>query len=282
MYTKSFFEADTFERFLGAGTIPDHAHANPFFELLFVTNGGGILQIDMQRFELQAGYVYCIMPSQLHRLQPAASTAGYVIRFNEAVFHSESKEFNSLFYTNLLQAIGRSASIAFDKDVYREMIHIVTQLMREHNRLEAYQSEMLMQYLNILFIYMGRQCREEAEATVYNCNLRLLKRFISLVDKHFKTNKRVSEYADLMLVTPNHLNHAIKSASGHTAGYYIRQRIILEAKRQAVYSDSSMKEVAWELGFPDISHFSKLFKKETGNNFTEFKRERISTALMVV
>jgi len=66
----------------------------------------------------------------------------------------------------------------------------------------------------------------------------------------------------------------VKKHTQHSAGYHIRQRIVLEAKRLAIYSDVCMKEIAYLLGFSDTAHFSKFFKKSTGINFSEFKRGR--------
>ena len=51
----------------------------------------------------------------------------------------------------------------------------------------------------------------------------------------------------------------------------ILNRIMLEAKRFATYSETSVKEVAYNLGFEDPAHFSKLFKNQEGLGFTEFR-----------
>jgi AraC-like DNA-binding protein len=48
--------------------------------------------------------------------------------------------------------------------------------------------------------------------------------------------------------------------------------MVQEAKRLAMYSDASMKMVAYTLGFDDLSHFSKFFKNVTGINFTQYKK----------
>jgi YesN/AraC family two-component response regulator len=83
----------------------------------------------------------------------------------------------------------------------------------------------------------------------------------------------VSDYAGRLSVTPNYLNEIIKKTTGFSAGHHIRQRIVLEAKRQATYSGRCMKEIAYFLGFCDMAHFSKLFKNTTGMNFSYFKKE---------
>jgi AraC family transcriptional activator of pobA len=46
----------------------------------------------------------------------------------------------------------------------------------------------------------------------------------------------------------------------------------MEAKRQAIHANVSMKEIAYLLGFEDHSHFSKYFKNNSGMNFSSFKK----------
>ena len=89
----------------------------------------------------------------------------------------------------------------------------------------------------------------------------------------------VAEYAQKLLVTPNYLNGIIKKNTGYSAGHHIRQRVVLEAKRMSRYSDAAMKEIAYNLGFADISHFSKFFKTEAGTNFSDFKKEGSNISL---
>ena len=85
--------------------------------------------------------------------------------------------------------------------------------------------------------------------------------------------KFVGEYARELSVTANYLNEVVKKASGHSASYHISQRVIQEAKRQALYSDANMKMIAHSLGFIDPAHFSKYFRRSTGINFSEFRKQ---------
>jgi AraC-like DNA-binding protein len=100
----------------------------------------------------------------------------------------------------------------------------------------------------------------------------LAKRFLALLDKQYRQKRMVTEYAEELAVTPNHLNDVVKKVTGFTASHQIQQRIIMEAKRQAVYTDVSMKEIAYMLGFDDVAHFSKFFKTGAGESFSEFKK----------
>ena len=80
----------------------------------------------------------------------------------------------------------------------------------------------------------------------------------------------VCDYASVLSVSPNYLNRTVKKVSGYTASHHIQQQIVLEAKKQAIHYGVSMKEIAYQLGFDNPSHFSKFFKCNSGMNFTQF------------
>ncbi len=108
--------------------------------------------------------------------------------------------------------------------------------------------------------------------TMPSNEMELVQKFRGLVQNNFTTMKLVTDYANVLCLTPANLNRIIKKVTGFTASYHIQQQIILEAKKKAIYSNGSMKEIAYLLGFDDLAYFSKFFKKNSGMNFTNFKR----------
>ena len=83
------------------------------------------------------------------------------------------------------------------------------------------------------------------------------------------------EYAELLYITPNHLNALCKDHLGIPAGELIRNRIILEAKRLLINQDLSISEISYVLNFNDNSYFTKFFKKQVGVTPEEFRRKTI-------
>ncbi len=269
--TKPFFEIYTFDEIAGNKQFNNHApHTHDLIEIIWAVSGTCMLKVDMQTYSPKGDQVFGIMPNQRHQFTADSNAEGYIIRFNELFL----QEYNSVYHADLLLVLIQSANVSYSEEIRYEMKAIMDKLIQEYSRQQIYSSDILSRYLNILFIHMSRQSHTAPSTNQQNHNIRQAKRFIQLVDQQFKAYKRVSEFADLMCVTPSYLNEAIKKTTGYTAGHHIRQRVILEAKRYAAYSDSSMKEVAWDLGFTDICYFSKLFKKETGYNFTDFKKRQ--------
>ena len=121
-------------------------------------------------------------------------------------------------------------------------------------------------------LYLSRKSGAGDSPGVYDKDLQLVKRFMMLLRENIVHKKMVANYAGELCVTPGYLNRVVKKVSGFPASYHIQQYIILEAKRQAIHLGSTMKEIAYTLGFTDPAHFSKFFKNGNGASFSQFKR----------
>jgi len=102
----------------------------------------------------------------------------------------------------------------------------------------------------------------------------LLRKFKAEVEANFKTWHKVKEYADVLFITPGHLNDTVRLYLGETAKGYIQRRIVLEAQRMAMFTTKSAKEIAAELGYEDASHFGKIFKQQVGKTLRTFRKEQ--------
>lgn len=250
-------------------------HKQHYIEIIWITKGSGTLVMDLEKFTLRSNSIFCITPGQLHQLKEDEQTDGYVLSFTEAFLHMGDQEFDLMYNSGLFQAFSRSAGIRLDSDIASEMQEIALKMLKESNNVYLFRTEMLRRYLKIFLIYVTRQFQGPLQTIMQTRNLELVEKFKSLVEEHFKTHRKVADYAKLLAVTPNYLNEIIKKITAYPASHHIRQRIILEAKRRVAYADECMKEVAWHLGFSDIAHFSKFFKNATGTTFTDFRKECI-------
>jgi AraC family transcriptional regulator, transcriptional activator of pobA len=73
-----------------------------------------------------------------------------------------------------------------------------------------------------------------------------------------------AEFADALFVHVNHLNRSLKEVTEKTTSQLIADRIFLEAKILLQNTEWNINEIAWCLGFEDLAHFIKFFKKNAG------------------
>lgn len=101
----------------------------------------------------------------------------------------------------------------------------------------------------------------------------LFKEFIRLVSEHHRKERRVDFYAEQLFLSPKHFSTVIKKVSGKTAGQWIDEYVVLEAKALLRYSSMSIQEVAYYMNFPNPSFFGKYFRHHTGMSPSEYKAQ---------
>lgn len=99
----------------------------------------------------------------------------------------------------------------------------------------------------------------------------LFSRFIQLIIKNYKEQKKLDFYADKLFISPKYLSDAIKKISGKSAHDWIDHYILLEAKILLRSSRKTVQQIADELNFPNNSFFSKYFKKHCGMTPKEYR-----------
>ena len=93
-----------------------------------------------------------------------------------------------------------------------------------------------------------------------------IRKFNLLVELYFRTQHQVRFYAQMLNKSPKTLTHIFARYNHKTPQEVIHERIILEAKRLLIYSDKSVKEISFALGFDDPNHFSHFFTQRTGKS----------------
>lgn len=134
---------------------------------------------------------------------------------------------------------------------------------------------MLAAYLYKLgsIIYRHRpELQEEASKPLKREEI-LFKEFIRLVSEHHRKERRVDFYAEQLFLSPKHFSTVIKKVSGKTAGQWIDEYVVLEAKALLRYSSMSIQEVAYYMNFPNPSFFGKYFRHHTGMSPSEYKAQ---------
>jgi len=243
------------------------------FRIIWIMQGSGALHVDMRSNTISCDTIYCIKPGQAVRFEPVEEIEGYTLSFSTDFLARAGSHTEPLYHSALFHPLSSFSVIKIENRMKPEMLEVAEKMMLEFSNAYPGKEEILRGLLKIFLVYLNRQ-QEESQPELINLNRSgLASSFFSLLEKNFSLGKMVSDYARYLSVTPNYLNETVKRASGHPASYHIRQRIILEAKRKAAYARSSMKEIAYDLGFDDISHFSKYFKKTSGVSFTDFKKE---------
>jgi AraC family transcriptional regulator, transcriptional activator of pobA len=256
--------------------IKDGSHApgvKDWCKIIWIKDGSGTFCVDAHKYAISSNTIYCIKRDQAVEFDPDDRATGYAISFSADFLAMGEDQTESFHHTALFHPLSLFSIIKVEEKQLSEMLEIAQKMVLESENDYSGKVEILRGLLKIFLLYLNRHQEQSPRPAITMNQIGLASSFFSLLEKNFASKKMVSAYAHDLHVTANYLNETVKKASGFPASYHIRQRIILEAKRKARNMRTSMKEIAYGLGFADLAHFSKYFKRASGINFTDFKKE---------
>jgi len=244
-------------------------HRKSYYLMVFVKDGSSRHWIDMVPYTLKMNTFYFTVPHQVHMKEEPKPLTGTMINFtDEFLAMAENGLLKQLpIIQNLQNAHELSlsdADVAFVED-------IVTKIDTEYKTKSNWQNGMLMAYMQVLLIYLSRLYTEQFSSSETYPDRQLLKKYLAKIDEEYKEVHEVACYADMLNISAGHLSEVVKEQSGKSAITHIHERIVLEAKRLLFHTESSMKEVSFQLGFEDASYFNRFFKRITGSTPLDYR-----------
>lgn len=119
---------------------------------------------------------------------------------------------------------------------------------------------------NVIFRIQQRSDTHQTRADI------LFSRFIHLLEKNYKHERRVGWYAEQMCITPKYLSETIKQVSKRTPNEWIDNYVMLEIRVLLKNTTKSIKQIAQEMHFPNQSFLGKFFKEHVGMSPSEYRK----------
>ena len=240
-------------------------HRHDYFELFLFTKGAGTHHIDFENHAVMDNCIHLVYPGQVHLLQREPNSYGSVVHFTNELF---------LGMDGVSPLMGYSSFTCNNTPEEQSQLNMLLQQMQEEYERENTDTQILKTYLQLILL----KCLQFAENNGGDHRNRQASSFVEfklLVEKQYKNNTSATGMAGTLGISERKLNEICQASIGQNANAYIKDRIILEAKRLLYNSDLSVKEIAFQLGFEDPSYFNRFFKKSVGKTAGEFKISQI-------
>ena len=251
LQVKPFLPSETFEekaRALGF-------HRDDHYIFFLVTAGSGMLVVDMQDVQLEAGQLFYVLPGQVHQHVQTRGAEGWFVAVDRALVPAGCR-------TVFEGGRALQPPCALFAPVLDECGQVLTLLARRlaggsgANRLYLPVVHALLQ----TFLWLAA----DTYAVVAPSDPRssrpaeLCRQFRTLLPELLKSPR---DYAARLHVSTSYLNEAVRGETGLPCSHWIRQEIVMEAKRLLCHTDLTIKEVAHALGYADPAYFSRFFRR---------------------
>ena len=252
--------------------------------ILICRKGKARLNVNYKDWELYEGAVITLFPNDVVELkvdgdckspetengdckspQTANNFQAEILKYNPSLLREASLQLEQTVYSSL------------QKDRCRQDTPVVTNIINGmFSLLKVYfdQSEctcisqLVLCQLKAFFIgfheYLQRNPQYRPDEVKSYRVRELFNRFMMLLERDYKISRDVNYYAAQMNISSKYLTNIVNQVTGHTPKTIIDQYVILQLKLHLKRSTQSIKEMAWEFHFADVSFFCRYFKKHTG------------------
>ena len=276
---------DAGERFLHVETIADRSRVNDWriqphahrdlHQLLVIFTGGGEMEAETRRQTFRAPALLIVPAGVVHGFSFAEDTEGYVVTLADTLLRDLARDERS--FRNLF-ADASCTSLAEDpvhfQEFGQEFEDTLPKLRRELVWSAPASAAAATARLTTLLVSAVRALHQPSEvvSAAGNARAALVARLREKIEIHLRSGWSVAQYAAGLNVTPARLRAACIEVTGKTPTRVLEERLVLEAKRNLTYTNMTVAQIAYYLGFTDPAYFSRFFSKLAGESPAAFRR----------
>lgn len=266
-FSESFSIRDVGNLLAGKDMVQE-LHRHDYFFILALKKGKGHHEIDFKSYNVCDNSVFFMHPGQVHHLTLKAGSTGYLMQFKTDFYYAHNKASNQL-----LRRASNKNLCQLDAKRFTKLISILTYIFQEYTHRQERYEEVIKANLGIFFIELIRHQRKGKNSLdkVNPYMQERLEEFLELLEVHVSRHKQVSHYADMLKLSSYQLNAITKATLGKTCSELINEHIILESKRYLLATSNQVKDIAYTLGYDDVSYFIRFFRKHTGYSPEAFR-----------
>jgi AraC family transcriptional activator of pobA len=250
--------------------ITQHRHAD-LGQFLYVQAGHAVLDVEGSITEIGEPAVQVVPPMCVHGFRFSQDIAGYVITLALPLFDWLQ---NSL--GDAAPALLRAGCYAVGADkLYIDQL--CQRIDLEYAAVALGRDFLLHSLVGALGSWVARQQHEQREADWRpERGQQHTASFSRLVEQHFPEHWSVARYATALAITTAQLNNVCRRSLGCSALEHVHRRVLLEAKRNLIYTTMTIAQISDLLGFSDVAYFSRFFRRLECVSPREFRQKQAS------
>ena len=233
--------------------------------IMICRHGKACVRVNFDDWELYDGAVLTLFPGDVVSLVRYEEFEVEMLQYDAVMLREASLQLEQTVYEQLREDRCRQ-----DSPVVTDIINSMFRLLHVYFDQVGCTCISQLVLLQLKAFFVGFHEYLQRTPTIHrhdNCSLRtrqLFNRFMMLVEHEYKKSRDVNYYAALLNITPKYLTTIVRQMTGQTPKRIIDHYTVLQLRLRLQNSELSVKQIAWEFNFSDVSFFCRFFKRHTG------------------
>jgi len=244
-------------------------HRDDHYLFILATQGRYLLNLDFNDVSIDPPALLMVKPGQVHHMTKMSDPRGWILNFDPAILEADLQQ---TFESGLVSPIDLKNEPAFRKQL-SDILMLIESLQSGIADIYTPRSihALLVAFCGLVAGKLLNNNAEQRRSEGRSFDIR--NSFLALLKKHFREWKEPAQYANALSISVAHLNVCVRNITGIPVSGHIQQHSILEAKRLLYYTNLTVKEIGYEVGYDEPVYFGKLFKKNTGLTPLQFRQK---------
>lgn len=270
----SNFHINRIEEYMKIVSFPTQSDIVPrrlsVYSFFFLTKGRSIRSKGLDSYDFGENTFFFLPAYQITTHQEICfGSEGYYCHFDLELLNVDYKTKDLINEFTFLE-FNANPIVTIDEAAKRNILPLLDRLILEYKAGEKCRMNVLRMYLMTLFTEIKPFANED-NSNSSNSAFLITEQYKKYLTEYIYDKQKVSDYAELLAISPNHLNKCVKNTVGKSAHDVLNEMLLLEAKFLLKQSNLNISEIACKIGRNEISGFGRFFKAQTGMSPSEYR-----------
>ncbi|HKL03066.1 MAG TPA: helix-turn-helix domain-containing protein [Cryomorphaceae bacterium] len=256
------------------GNLSSSSRADDSYTLCWIKKGVEYIELDQAKYRNVSNSVFFLSPDFAWKISKngTSGASGYVLYLPKYILDHPTFKNLHITQVRVFRSTDEIPKIKLAPGIEKRVQSILEMLDELVSTNLNHKDEAILSLLNTFFVYCDGKCNIKTSISENNAKATLVYKFKTVLNQRFAEYHAVNHYARYLHVSDKYLNECVKEILGTNAKSLINEQLLMAARHELKFTDKTIKEIAYGLGFSSPDYFSYFLKNHTGTTPSKLRK----------